>query len=54
MELKLDSKFVSRNLRLAIREWYAWLSDKSSQHDHGAFCRSRRDLPELRKDGECS
>ena len=33
MELKLDSKFVSRNLRLAISEWYAWLSDKSRKED---------------------
>ena len=33
MELKLDSKFVSRNLRLAISEWYAWLSDKSRKQD---------------------
>ena len=33
MELKLDSKFVSRNLRLAVSEWYAWLSDKSRKQD---------------------
>ncbi len=33
MELKLDSKFVSRNLRLVISEWYAWLSDKAMKQE---------------------
>ena len=33
MEMKLDSKFVSRNLRLVISEWYAWLSDKAMKQE---------------------
>ena len=33
MELKLDSKCVSRNLRLVISEWYAWLSDKAMKQE---------------------
>ena len=33
MELKLDSKVVSRNLRLVISEWYAWLSDKAMKQE---------------------
>ena len=33
MELKLDSKFVSRNLRLVLSEWYAWLSDKAMKQE---------------------
>ena len=52
MELILDSKFISRNLRMAIREWYAWLSDQSSRHDDWIavphWCKqipSRLDIP---------
>ena len=29
----LDVKFVSRNLRVVIREWYAWLADKAAYQD---------------------
>jgi hypothetical protein len=29
----LDAKFVSRNLRAVLREWYAWLSDKATHPD---------------------
>ena len=29
----LDPSFVSRNLRVAISEWYSWLSDKSIKQD---------------------
>ena len=29
----LDAKFVSRNLRTLLREWYAWLSDKAAYAD---------------------
>ena len=52
MELKLDSKFVSRNLRLVISEWYAWLSDNSMREDDWLavpnWCKSipsRMDVP---------
>lgn len=29
----MDIAFVSRNLRVAVAEWYAWLSDKSIRQD---------------------
>lgn len=31
--MELDCKLVQRNLRLAIQEWYAWLSDKARYAD---------------------
>jgi|TARA_R100000482_G_scaffold124859_1_gene79476 hypothetical protein len=33
VELSLDTVFVSRNLRAALREWYSWLSDKAAKKD---------------------
>ena len=48
----LDAKFVSRNLRAALREWYAWLSDKAAYADEWRavphWCKqipSRLDIP---------
>ena len=29
----MDVRFVSRNLRVVIREWYAWLADKAAYQD---------------------
>jgi len=52
MELILDTKFVSRHLRVAIREWYSWLSDKAMHEDEWKavphWCKqipSRLDIP---------
>tara|TARA_R100000234_G_C4993493_1_gene176695 strand:- start:703 stop:1026 length:324 start_codon:yes stop_codon:yes gene_type:complete len=52
MELELDSKFVSRNLRLVVSEWYSWLSDKAMKKDEWRgvpnWCKSvpsRLDIP---------
>ena len=36
----VDAKFVSRHLRVAIREWYAWLSDKAMHEDEWRSVRS--------------
>lgn len=48
----LDPSFVSRNLRVAISEWYSWLSDKSIKQDEWRsvphWCKrvpSRLDIP---------
>ena len=52
MELSLDTGFVSRNLRAALREWYSWLSDKSMKkqewHAVPHWCKqvpARLDIP---------
>jgi len=48
----LDVKLVSRNLRVVIREWYAWLADKAVHEDEWRavphWCKqipSRLDIP---------
>ena len=48
----LDVRFVSRNLRVVIREWYAWLADKAAYQDEWRavphWCKqipSRLDIP---------
>ena len=52
MELNLDAVFVSRNLRAALTQWHAWLSDKSMKRDEWRavphWCKqvpSRLDIP---------